>query len=800
MGGRRKWPLAWAWLVCRVPDEEMRRMIGLDAFMLLRFLRMWRSLFLRGVIFGTVVLIPTYKTGAKKQSGFYQLTMRNLKRGSERLWAPVCFAYFWTVLVLRAVEVESSHYLKWRLEYLAAMNDDPDLQAKCSVLVERLPERLRSSSALAAYFGLLVGPDHVFSAVVYVDIRDLDAKVKLCDRLAQQYRRALTAKRRQPELIFRLAAALDAADAALAAARDRVLAVEAEHISRVKGEANEAKASAQAPVPSLKRGYFESKIAEFEKSQLGLSSGAEENEPLGSTRNVLGDLLVEPTLDAADHLARVAVGASQATVGGLAATLALDDALSTAYRPSSTGVVTLSDPGTAADIVQIALTSQPLGLQVFRAPPPSDLAWRNVASAASAVELREQIADLSLWLVAMLFFPIVLFFQAMSNLKEIARIIKPLQPFVKNDKYEYLRTLVTGYVPVVLLLGLLAIVPIGLDFLAMNYVGHKSHAAVERYITSRHLYFQLLTLLVTVLGGSLASVLKDFIQHPTSLLNLLGQSLPNISAYFLQTVIVKTLFSLPFELSRPIPYFSTSATRKYHRLVKQQQATYRPLPPDFRIGYQVPSILMVALIGTLYAPIAPIIIFAAFIYFAFAIPIFARQFLFVYVSTHEAGALYLWPFLTFFVSLALIITHCTLISYIIILNGVRQASFLAPLPFATFIFYRRLVNLYERPARVVDRESAVANHLYDANRFRHMLIESHYRHPALMVHSYSTADIRAGLDDQEEDDADQDCVLGEGRSSDAAPDRPSITYNPAAFCNSGQNEMKLADEGAPEIL
>lgn len=731
MGGWRRWPLAWAWLVCRVPDDEMRRMIGLDAFMVLRFLRLWRECFFWGIVFGTVVLAPTYQTGARRETGFYQLTMRNIERGSSRLWAPVCFAYVWTMLVVRLVDREASNYLRWRREYLGM--PEADLQAKCSVLLERVPREMRTDEKLAEYFADLFGPAHVFCAVVYLDLRDLEAKMRRRDHLADRYRASLVRRRDDGQL----AARLDAADAALTQARERALAVEA-------ADQRPTLQRHRRPASGGWTNAVWKKIHAFEKSQLGVDDDENSDASPGGEEE---PALRERFLDDAQQVARDAV---ETTVGGLASTLALDDALASAYEPSSTGVVTFTDPGTAADVLQLALTSEPLGLESWPAPPPSDVVWRNVGVHAGSIEWRQTVADAGLWLCAFAFSPIVMTIQALSNLEELARVIKPLRPFVREDRYDYARALVTGYIPVVSLLGLLAVIPVFLEKVAIAYVGHKSYAAVQRFVLSRNLYFQLLSIFVTTLAGSLTSVLKEFISHPNSLLALLGRSLPNVAAYFLQTLIAKN-FATFFELARPVPYFFQSATRKYRRIAGDRRSepdrrpTYRALPPDFKLGYQLPSILLSVFIGAIYAPIAPVVLPAAWLYFAAAAPVFARQFAFVYVSTFEAGGAYCWPALTFFSALALIVAQCTLISYISILGGSKQAPCLVPLPLATFTWYWRLAKYYEKPARVLDRRTAVDRNLYDINAFSNDLTHHTYRHPALLVQSLTAADVKADL-------------------------------------------------------
>ena len=91
--------------------------------------------------------------------------------------------------------------------------------------------------------------------------------------------------------------------------------------------------------------------------------------------------------------------------------------------------------------------------------------------------------------------------QGLSNLERIADVVPFLRPFAEDDEYAAIRDVVTGYIPVLLVLGLLAVVPYVLESLALNYVRLKSHSLVQRYVLDRHFYFQLLAIFVTVLSG-----------------------------------------------------------------------------------------------------------------------------------------------------------------------------------------------------------------------------------------------------------------------------------------------------------
>eukprot|EP00628_Pelagophyceae_sp_CCMP2097_P032113 CAMPEP_0184205786 /NCGR_PEP_ID=MMETSP0976-20121227/10258_1 /TAXON_ID=483370 /ORGANISM="non described non described, Strain CCMP2097" /LENGTH=177 /DNA_ID=CAMNT_0026510399 /DNA_START=1 /DNA_END=531 /DNA_ORIENTATION=- len=157
-------------------------MVGLDAFMTLRFLAYCRTVFCVAAFVGLAVLVPTYGSGHKGKGGFNRYTLGNCRSASNRLWAPVAFAYFFTAVALAALEKESMAYLEFRLEFLRRGSDAAGAQPRCSVLVERVPRDLRSAGALARFFRDLFGDAAVHSAVSYLDLQALEHMLRDRDR------------------------------------------------------------------------------------------------------------------------------------------------------------------------------------------------------------------------------------------------------------------------------------------------------------------------------------------------------------------------------------------------------------------------------------------------------------------------------------------------------------------------------------------------------------------------------------------------------------------------------------------
>ena len=143
-----------------------------------------------------------------------------------------------------------------------------------------------------------------------------------------------------------------------------------------------------------------------------------------------------------------------------------------------------------------------------------------------------------------------------------------------------------------------------LESLALNYVRQVPFVSAALCLRSP-LLFSSLAIFVTVLSGSLADVVKAFIDNPSSIETLLGRSIPGVGAYFLQLLTVKATVSIAVEAARPIPGTGAGVCGAF---VERRD----PPSEELKLGHAVPQMLMVVLVAVLYAAIAPLIFGASF--------------------------------------------------------------------------------------------------------------------------------------------------------------------------------------------
>jgi len=326
---------------------------------------------------------------------------------------------------------------------------------------------------------------------------------------------------------------------------------------------------------------------------------------------------------------------------------------------SSTGFVTLKSVALAVEAQQVRL-SQTHAWQVWAAPEPRDIIWENVHKPLPQVRLRHTLAlfacgfGLIFWSV-----PVTLIqgWAQVGNLQSRFPFVAQLQslPLV----YSFL----TDYLPVLALIGLQCVLPSLFEFAAVRYEGHKTKSTVQRIVLNRCFGYQLASLCVTMITGSIWIELQNILQSPASFLTLLSSSLPKVAVYFVTFVLTRTGFSLPLLLLRP-----------WDLLTGPPAAAVR-----CAYGSEAANAALVLVIGLTYSFIAPAILPVCALYFGFATVVYQWLFGYVYEPEFDGRGAF-WYDLFNSVLLGLLLGSLALVALACVRATALQVAFLVPLP------------------------------------------------------------------------------------------------------------------------
>jgi hypothetical protein len=173
--------LAWIPQVLSVEVEVILSSMGLDAYVMLRFLRLCFKVGCATSLLGLGVLVPTYYTAPTntKAVGINLYSMSHVHQMGDRLWASVGAQYAFTLIFCYYMHKEYENFAIKRKLYFkssSSMGDKMPLQSKYSVRVENIPAQYRTNNALKRFFDSIF-PNEVFSAQVVVDVPELDAAI-----------------------------------------------------------------------------------------------------------------------------------------------------------------------------------------------------------------------------------------------------------------------------------------------------------------------------------------------------------------------------------------------------------------------------------------------------------------------------------------------------------------------------------------------------------------------------------------------------------------------------------------------
>jgi calcium permeable stress-gated cation channel len=173
---------------------------------------------------------------------------------------------------------------------------------------------------------------------------------------------------------------------------------------------------------------------------------------------------------------------------------------------------------------------------VSEAPEPRAVIWPNLSMRLYMRQVRQVIVCAVVFLTVVFYMIPISFISALTTLANLERLAPFLKKVVEQPE---LRTVLEAYLPQLVLIIFLALLPAFLMFLSKSEgIPSESHAA--RAAAGKYFYFIVFNVFIGVtITGTLWSSLKSIINHPSEIVNLLAKSLPGNATFFLTFVALK---------------------------------------------------------------------------------------------------------------------------------------------------------------------------------------------------------------------------------------------------------------------
>ena len=359
--------------------------------------------------------------------------------------------------------------------------------------------------------------------------------------------------------------------------------------------------------------------------------------------------------------------------------------------------------------IQSMHSSKPGAMEVRTAPEPRDVLWPNIYVSKGAKRTRTYIGDtLVILLISFYVIPVALISLLVSESALIS--ISPRLAQL-DDASAFFSTALAMVQPICLIIIQQLLPPLFMQIAKAE--GLVSFSEVQMRSFSRYFMFQVLNVfLVTAIAGSIFDTLSIIIENPEAAFEMLGNSLPRMSSFFITLVTMKSFLGLGFELVRAI-----SIVQSLLRYLIVPNATLRMKkkvilgmraiddPGWFPFHKILAQDMLVVIISVVYAVVAPIVLLPCALYCLFSRIIWTHHHLYVFESVFESGGQF-WPKIFRRFVFGLIIAQMTITGQFILKEARHEAYATIALMFITYFFLRSTRARYDPPSSTLPLEVA----------------------------------------------------------------------------------------------
>jgi hypothetical protein len=730
--------------------------VGFDSLIFIRFHRLALRCIVKMSIFSFAVLLPLNFTGGGHANAsdlkgyvgsllftdFLRFSMANVTGGSPRLWVHCAAAYLLSGIVMRELVVEYNAFNNIRHRYM--LSKEPHLR---TVLVTNIPRHLRSPKKIRNYFKH-VYPNAVKNVTMCQNLIRLENLVMARSNILSKIENEIlllcrnekkklmgTSKLRNvtmaPIQYFENLGFVCGASQRLTMLYNRLEImnemVETEHLRRARVmrrlDKMEAKVGRKDIDYILATPFLDhesqSKSADGVQQRRSTQSAGFDYENFGEEERKKKKKR-RPFAKAKQAIKRYSKSVFDASLIGKPVrrnedSLGLSgeaeyDAIENHYNEVTDKAFVEMKTFTASTIaIQSMHSSKPGAMEVKTAPEPRDVLWQNIYVSKGAKRTRGYIGDtIVILLISFYVVPVALISLLVSESALISTSPRLAQ---LDDASAFFSTALAMVQPICLIIIQQLLPPLFMQISKAE--GLLSFSEVQMRSFSRYFMFQVLNVfLVTAVAGSIFDTLAIIIENPEAAFEMLGNSLPRMSSFFITLVTMKSFLGLGVELVRAI-----SIVQSLLRYIIVPNATLRQKkkviigmraiddPGWFPFHKILAQDMLVVIISVVFAVVAPIVLIPCAVYCLFSRIIWTHHHLYVFESVFESGGQF-WPKIFRRFVFGLIIAQMTITGQFILKEARHEAYATIALMFITYFFLRSTRARYDPPSSTLPLEVA----------------------------------------------------------------------------------------------
>ncbi|TIB61736.1 hypothetical protein E3P78_02670 [Wallemia ichthyophaga] len=292
------------------------------------------------------------------------------------------------------------------------------------------------------------------------------------------------------------------------------------------------------------------------------------------------------------------------------------------YKNTHVSFVTFENASSAQVASQCANYPEPGQVVTNLAPEPRDVVWENVALSTRAIISKRLfvystvITLLLTWAIPVtVLYTLLQYSEISKHLPALARLL---------EKYPSLRALVQTSLPPLALVLFNATLPLFLHFLC-SIQGHKARSHIEYSLMKKYFLALFMTVVFARITTATISMVRELADAPLKIPDKLAQSLKSSTSrhFFVSYVILQGIGILPMhllQLNQVLPHIFLRPFTKTPRDYAELNA-----PPELNYGIMSPYILI-----------------AAAVYFGMAYLVYKYKLLFIFYKPWESSG-QAWP-------------------------------------------------------------------------------------------------------------------------------------------------------------
>ncbi len=745
-------------------DEEIINRVGFDSLIFLRFHRLALRCIVKMSVFSFIVLLPLNFTGGGHANAsdlkgyvgsllftdFLRFSMANVSGGSPRLWVHCVAAYVLTGIVMRELVTEYNAFNNIRHRYM--LSKEPHLR---TVLVTNIPRHLRSPKKIRNYFKH-VYPNAVKSVTMCQNLISLEKLVKARNSILNSIEKEIlvlcrTEKRKIVRSTFRadflcddklsglvgdVHGRLDALYSRLDTLNESVqnelrrryrIMKKLDKMEPGKGRKDidyilatpyydeetitrRAKAAVQRKATHGHDDSPTNKDSDAFHYEHYSDDGAvgrtnKFHRPFAKAKQAI-KRYSRSVMDARLLGKNNRRNGSNIDVDGMVEHDTLENHMNEVTDKAFVEMKTFTASTVA---IQSMHSSKPGAMVVTVAPEPRDILWENVYVSKGAKRTRGYIGEAIVILIISFYaVPVAL----ISLLTSESALVSTSPRLAQLDQASaFFSTAIAMVQPICLVIIQQLLPPICIQISKAE--GLLSFSEVQMKAFSRYFMFQVLNVfLVTAIAGSIFDTIAIIVENPESAFEMLGNSLPRMSSFFITLVTMKTFLGLGAELVRFLSIVQSMIRYLLLRnaTLRQKKNTVIALraiddPGWFPFHKILAQDMLVVVISIVFAVVAPIVLVPCGLFFLFSRIMWTHHHLYVHESVFESGGQF-WPKVFRRFVFGLIISQMTITGQFILKEARHEAYATILLMFITYFFLRSTRSRYDAPSQTLPLEVA----------------------------------------------------------------------------------------------